>query len=53
MLLLVWGALQEVRDSLDQEVPVLQVGKQEGHLVLGADGQWAGQDTRAVCLLHY
>lgn len=47
------GLLQEVRDPLDQEVPVLEVGEQEGHPVLGADGHWAGQKVGAVCLLHY
>lgn len=46
------GLLQEVRDPLDQEVPVLQVGKQERHTILGADGEWAGQHVGAVRLLH-
>lgn len=46
------GLLQEVRDPLHQEVPVLQVGKQECHSILGADGQWAGQHVGAVRLLH-
>lgn len=46
------GSLQEVRNTLDQEVPVFEVGKQEVHLVLGADGDRAGKDTAAVCLLH-
>jgi hypothetical protein len=46
------GALQEVGDALDQEVAVLEVGEEEGHLVLGADGHGAGQDAAAVCLLH-
>lgn len=46
------GLLQEVGYPLDQEVPVLQVGKQEGHAVLGADGKRAGQHAGAVRLLH-
>lgn len=46
------GLLQEVGNPLHQEVPVLQVGKEEGHTVLGADGEWAGQHAGAVCLLH-
>lgn len=49
---LVRCALQEVGDALDQEVAVLEVGEEEGHLVLGADGHGAGQDAAAVCLLH-
>lgn len=46
------GLLQEVGYPLDQEVPVLQVGKEEGHAVLGADGERAGQHAGAVRLLH-
>lgn len=46
------GLLQEVRDPLHQEVPVLQVGKQKCHTILGADGEWAGQHVGAVRLLH-
>lgn len=46
------GLLQEVRDPLHQEVPVLQVGKQECHAILGADGQWARQHVGAVRLLY-
>lgn len=44
--------LQEVRDALDQEVSVFEVCKEEVHLVLSADGNRAGQDAAAVCLLH-
>lgn len=46
------GLLQEVGNPLDQEVSVLQIGKEEGHAVLGADGERAGQHAGAVCLLH-
>lgn len=46
------GLLQEVGDPLHQEVSVFQVGEQEGHSVLGADGQRAGQDVGAVCFLY-
>ena len=46
------GALQEVGDALDQEVAVLEVGEEEGHLVLGADGHGAGQEAAAGCRLH-
>lgn len=46
------GSLQEVRDSLDQEVSVFEVGKQEVHLVFGADGDGTRQDAAAVCLLN-
>lgn len=46
------GSLQEVGDALHQEVSVFEVGEQEVHLVLGADGDGAGQDAAAVCLLH-
>lgn len=46
------GLLQEVGDPLHQEVSVLQVGKEECHSVLGADGEWAWQHVGAVCLLH-
>lgn len=45
-------SLQEVGDSLDQEVSVFEVGEQEVHFVLGADGHGAWQDAAAVCLLH-
>lgn len=44
--------LQEVRDALDQEVSVFEVGEQEVHLVLGADGDGTGEDAAAVGLLH-
>lgn len=40
--------LEEVGDPLNQEISVFQVGEQEGHFALGANGQRAGQDTRAV-----
>lgn len=46
------GLLQEVRNPLDQEVSVLQVSKQEGHTILGADGERAGQHVGAVRLLN-
>lgn len=46
------GLLQEVGDPLDQEVSVLQIGKQESHAILGADGERTGQHVRAVRLLH-
>lgn len=45
-------SLQEVRDALDQKVSVFEVGKQEVHLVLGADGHRTWKDAAAVCLLH-
>lgn len=45
-------SLQEVGDALDQEVSVFEVGEQEVHLVLGADGDWTWQDAAAVCLFH-
>lgn len=44
--------LEEVRDPLNQEVTVFQVGKQEGHFTLSADRQRAGQDTGAVSFLN-
>lgn len=47
--LLGWSFLEKVRDLLNQEIAVFQVGKQEGHLVLGANRQRAGQDTGAIC----
>lgn len=46
--LLGWHFLEEVRDLLHQEIAVFQVGEQEGHFALGANGQRAGQDTGAV-----
>lgn len=46
------GLLQEVRQPLHQKVSVLQVGKEEGHAILGTDGERAGQHAGAVRLLH-
>ncbi len=37
---------------MDQEVSVLEVGKQEVHFVLSADGDGTRQDAAAICLLH-
>ncbi len=46
------GLLQEVRDPLHQEVPVFEVGKQEGHFVFGADWQGSGKDVTAIGFLN-
>lgn len=46
--LLGWHFLEEVRDPLHQEISVFQVGEEEGHFALGANGQRAGQDAGAV-----
>lgn len=40
--------LEEVRDPLNQEITVFQVGEQEGHFAPGANRQRAGQDTGTV-----
>lgn len=45
--------MQEVRDSLYQEISVPQIGKEEGHFTFSADGQRAGQDTGTIGLLNY
>lgn len=45
-------SLQEVRDTLDQEVSVFEVGKQKVHFVLGTDGDRTWEDATAVSLLH-
>lgn len=45
--------LQEVRDSLYQEISVFQIGKEEGHFTFSADGQRAGQDAGTICFLNY
>lgn len=39
---------EEVSNPLNQEIAVFKVGKQEGHFVLGANRQRAGQDTGTV-----
>ena len=44
--------MQEVRDPLHQKVSVLQVGKEKGHPVPGADGQRTGEHAGAVCLFY-
>lgn len=48
-----WRPLQEVRDSLYQEISVFQIGKEEGHFTFSADGQRAGQDAGTICFLNY
>lgn len=45
-------SLKEVWNALDQEISVFEVGKQEVHLVLGADGDRTWQDAAAICLLY-
>lgn len=44
--------LEEVRDPLNQEITVFQVGEQEGHFAPGANRQRAGQDTGAVSFFN-